>query len=453
MFRGAEGGIVNRTTFAMIGEDGAEALIPLTKPNRAAKLMEESGLLAFAGKMFASGSIPMFHQGGVVGDSGSSYDGSRGMTSAETLALLRNGEGVMNEQMMANMTAAQLHEFRSGNARWWAAGGPYEQGRSAGSSTARLGSPSDAAAMRTTYEGYILPMVRLLGSAFKDSSNDMTASSLGKVAGATFDYAKGYSDVVAESQARYFASIGLPPGFDINGAVPSGFDIPHWRTFLGANAGPGSFPFLISYLKAAGIPHLVNSTVRPGAITVSGNKSLHSVGRAVDFGAPNDANYDSPGLLRINRAFVPVMDVLRELIYSGPGGIVNKSYGAKVMAGHHNHVHVGLAEGGIVQDLVYAMLGESGPEVVIPLDDPIRALTLARRSGLLQSLAAAQMQQSSSLTASSAVNPARRSSPSDSDGGILGGGPGNTYHINGIGFDQVRREIAARDEASLRRRH
>jgi hypothetical protein len=145
------------------------------------------------------------------------------------------------------------------------------------------------------------------------------------------------------------------------------------------------------------------------------------------------------------------MDILRELIYSGPGGIINKAYPANVMEGHHNHVHVALEHGGIIRDMVYAMLGEGGPEVVIPLDDPIRALSLARRSGLLRSLAAAQAQQRSSLYAPPSAATSRRGAlREDFDGGFLGGGPGNTYNIYGVGLDQVKREVAARDEAATR---
>jgi len=36
----AEGGIVTRPTIALVGEDGAEAIVPLTKPNRAGEIMQ-----------------------------------------------------------------------------------------------------------------------------------------------------------------------------------------------------------------------------------------------------------------------------------------------------------------------------------------------------------------------------------------------------------------------------
>ena len=37
----AQGGIVTRPTLAMIGEDGAEAVVPLTKPSRANQIMHQ----------------------------------------------------------------------------------------------------------------------------------------------------------------------------------------------------------------------------------------------------------------------------------------------------------------------------------------------------------------------------------------------------------------------------
>ncbi len=50
----AEGGLVQQPTHALIGEAGPEVVIPLTKPNRAAQLMQQSGL---AGMLSAAASI------------------------------------------------------------------------------------------------------------------------------------------------------------------------------------------------------------------------------------------------------------------------------------------------------------------------------------------------------------------------------------------------------------
>jgi len=37
----AEGGIVNKPQFAMVGEDGPEAIVPLSKPSRAMEIMQQ----------------------------------------------------------------------------------------------------------------------------------------------------------------------------------------------------------------------------------------------------------------------------------------------------------------------------------------------------------------------------------------------------------------------------
>lgn len=50
----AVGGIVDRPMVANIGEDGPEAIIPLTKPARAREVMEEAGLVSIAAGMGAS---------------------------------------------------------------------------------------------------------------------------------------------------------------------------------------------------------------------------------------------------------------------------------------------------------------------------------------------------------------------------------------------------------------
>ncbi len=53
----AEGGIVDQPTFAMIGEAGREAVIPLDNPSRAAEIMGQAGLLPLAGSMMAGGGL------------------------------------------------------------------------------------------------------------------------------------------------------------------------------------------------------------------------------------------------------------------------------------------------------------------------------------------------------------------------------------------------------------
>lgn len=98
--------------------------------------------------------------------------------------------------------------------------------------------------------------------------------------------------------------------------------------------------------------------------------SLHYVGRAVDLADRAGPGWDSPQLLAINRAVLQLVPLqfISELIYAGPGGMCVKNgrvvnglatYGAAVMAEHHNHVHLG-----VVPNFVY-----NAPEVP-PMPDP-----------------------------------------------------------------------------------
>jgi len=402
------------------------------------------------------GALPIFHEGGVVGQDGGSFSGNRSLDSDEMFALLQKGEGVMSQEMMASMTAAQISEFRKGNPRWYAAGGPSENGRAyVDAHLSDIGSKIktyDLAAMKATYADTIVPMMAQMQAG--NVSAEIGRAAVDTVARGAFDWVKGANEGVAAEQAKKLGAIGLPPGFDIHGAVPEGFDVDSWRGFLGSNKHAMDFPLLESYLQAAGVPFLVNSTFRPGGT------SYHASGRAVDFGAPNDSNYDSPGLQRINHAFAPMLGVLSELIYAGPGGITDKAYDAATMAGHHNHVHAALAQGGIVQSLLHAVLGEDGTEVVIPLTDPGRALDIAMSSGLFNVLADAAQARQGGYARPAAAEPtygpsplaavsANRPGPA-TDGGFLGGGPGNTYHIQGVDLDHVKAEIRNRDAAVMR---
>jgi phage-related protein len=98
------------------------------------------------------------------------------------------------------------------------------------------------------------------------------------------------------------------------------------------------------------------------------------------------------------------------------------------------------AEGGIVNGPQMGLVGEAGREVIIPLSRPARAAQLVRESGLISTVAQAEPATAAAVGVAAGA----------ADGGILGGGPGNTYVINGISMDQVMAEIRARDEATVR---
>lgn len=109
---------------------------------------------------------------------------------------------------------------------------------------------------------------------------------------------------------------------------------------------------IIEYAKQTVLtPFYVSSTCRPGAITLSGKLSNHARGWAVDFtaahgnGEPKPTK-NSPELLAIFEAFLPVAAYLNELIYCGPGvmqcvkrGQLVSPYACRI---HDNHVHVAI---------------------------------------------------------------------------------------------------------------
>ena len=105
---------------------------------------------------------------------------------------------------------------------------------------------------------------------------------------------------------------------------------------------------IVAFGQSTGVPMLVTSTIRRGAITGVGNLSFHAVGQAVDWAGPHPT-VDSQILADIFHAFLPVEKHLAELIYAGPQVDFNIKNGARVgkyaQSIHHNHVHVAVAKG------------------------------------------------------------------------------------------------------------
>ena len=96
-----------------------------------------------------------------------------------------------------------------------------------------------------------------------------------------------------------------------------------------------------------------------------------------------------------------------------------------------------------------AMLGEDGPEVVIPLTRPMRALQLAEQSGLLGVLSQAAGQRAATQGDTTTVPTGSGATGSVEVQGLFPG-QGNTYNIYGISMAQVIAEIEAREQASTR---
>ena len=128
---------------------------------------------------------------------------------------------------------------------------------------------------------------------------------------------------------------------------------------------------IIAYGLSTGVPMKVTSTIRSGAITISGNRSFHSMALAVDWAGPTPS-IDSDALADIFHAFLPVEKHLAELIYAGPQVGFNIKNGRRVgkyaASIHRNHVHVAVQRGVFLDTMAPAFL----PDTVIdptPEDD------------------------------------------------------------------------------------
>lgn len=118
----------------------------------------------------------------------------------------------------------------------------------------------------------------------------------------------------------------------------------------------------IAYGTSTGVPMTVTSTLRPGAITISGNRSFHGLGLAVDW-AGHHPTIDSDVLADIFHAFLPVEKHLAELIYAGPQVGFNIKNGIRVgkyaQSIHHNHVHVAVQKGVLLDRLIPSFLPDT----------------------------------------------------------------------------------------------
>jgi hypothetical protein len=122
---------------------------------------------------------------------------------------------------------------------------------------------------------------------------------------------------------------------------------------------------IIGYLGTTGVDFKVTSTIRPGAITISGQPSFHSIGLACDCAGPEPSR-DSKDLARIFDAFHPVEAQLAELIYAGPQVTYNIKNGKQnkyAESIHHDHVHVALRKGSFLDPLNRRLAPESGERV------------------------------------------------------------------------------------------
>lgn len=137
----------------------------------------------------------------------------------------------------------------------------------------------------------------------------------------------------------------------------------------GALAG-GGIQRLIGFMQSTGIPHRVTSTIRPG------DPGFHGLGRAVDFAGQTPGS-NTPNLRAIQRAWHAVGSNLKELIGPIEGMNIKNGrpfkYSAGTQRAHMNHVHVAMANGGLIREPIFGLglrtnrtysFGERGPERV-----------------------------------------------------------------------------------------
>jgi hypothetical protein len=162
-------------------------------------------------------------------------------------------------------------------------------------------------------------------------------------------YAKGSAGQLAQSVQRS----AFPGRYDqraaqaeaiisvlSGGVVGSGLGV----AGLGGGTGPGGYRWQESVLRKAFPKISFFSDFRPGAITVSGNESYHSVGRAVDM-TPSMSIFD---WIRGNYGAHT-----KELIFTPAGGRQIKNgqphiYSPEVAVDHYDHVHWAYRKGGAV---------------------------------------------------------------------------------------------------------
>jgi hypothetical protein len=398
--------------------------------------------------------FPTAHSGGVIGgrlpETGGPFE------SSEMLVKMQRGEGVIPASVMNAMTPAEFETIRRGD---FGERDPRADKAMTQRFLPQMGAPaapmpplggdSFATLPSSILEGLKDALKVTIAEAKSLSEQAFYAPKyLGGIVSSAAMGGLGFVGQKIEEANKATADAMGGVGTAFPGGAPIGLPaaIDRLRQVAGR---PGNYRALIDYMTATQVPFRAVSMVRAGATTRGSGgarASLHASGRAVDF-AGLRASRDSPELLRIYRAFEPVRGILQELIYSGPGGGFVRN--PITRADHHDHVHAGLANGAIVSRRMTAMLGEAGPEVVIPLTRPMRALQLAEESGLMGVLSQAAGQRAATQSDTTSVPLGGEAAGSVAVQGLFPG-QGNTYNIYGISMAQVIAEIEAREQASTR---
>jgi TP901 family phage tail tape measure protein len=147
---------------------------------------------------------------------------------------------------------------------------------------------------------------------------------------------------------------------------------------IGNRSGPGGWQWQMEVLRRQFPGLQLISGFRPGAITATGNRSYHALGRAVDVPPQMDV------FEYIRRVFGAAT---KELIFSPAGGRQiwngrNHFYTGITRANHWDHIHWAMANGGLVTSPTMALLGEDGDEAIVPLTKPRRAKQVMDQAGI-----------------------------------------------------------------------
>lgn len=267
------------------------------------------------------------HTGGIVGEASGDRLGRTGpLRGDEIPAVLQRGEGVLPAGVVRSLGAAEFESLRRGDPGWVR---PAETDMFA----PETGGPFDWVADKVA--GLANAAVRTLRGVVEDVARPVVNQALDALS--SMPGAGTLPGQIAGGAARTLATHVLDWIGGVDEAAKK-----QGKKFGGGTLGGAGWQALVGYMAGTGVPHRVTSTVRPGAITGSGNVSRHARGLAADFAAPT-ASRDSAGLGAIFEAFLPIADQLAELIYAGPQTNFNikggKQVGKYAQGIHHDHVH------------------------------------------------------------------------------------------------------------------
>ena len=154
--------------------------------------------------------------------------------------------------------------------------------------------------------------------------------------------------------------------------IPSPPKVPGWLDprNIGDGAGPrggsagldGASSVMQPFAnRAASFGLSVTSGLRPGARTKHGTLSDHALGKALDVA-------DGPaGMAMFFRSLIGNPRV-KQAFYDPLGSIFGGAPSSYREGGHSNHVHVATyAKGGVVTSPTLGLVGEAGPEAIVPL--------------------------------------------------------------------------------------